>query len=257
MAKKKVSKKKPTRTTGRKTAGSGAKSKARTMKKKAAPSSSKKKKKKTSKKSVSKKSTTKKKSSTKISSTKKGSTKKSSSKKTPTRKKTVSPSAAKKTTSKTTIKKTTSKKVVAKTSRKTLGKRGKTVVNPIPDSDGYVMINGRRVRMMSVTPPPPPARKVTRKTPTAATVNKEVKTKPRKTRLKSKQLDEFQDLLLTKRSELIGDLSALEEQALKSGGGNSSHMPIHMADIGSDTYDQDFMEVFFFFFFEELGDAVR
>ncbi len=33
----------------------------------------------------------------------------------------------------------------------------------------------------------------------------------------------------------------MEEQALQSTGGNLSHMPIHMADIGTDTYDQDFM----------------
>jgi RNA polymerase-binding transcription factor DksA len=33
----------------------------------------------------------------------------------------------------------------------------------------------------------------------------------------------------------------METEALRSGGGNLSHMPIHMADIGTDTYDQDFM----------------
>ena len=33
----------------------------------------------------------------------------------------------------------------------------------------------------------------------------------------------------------------MENEALRSGGGNLSHMPIHMADIGTDTYDQDFM----------------
>jgi RNA polymerase-binding transcription factor DksA len=33
----------------------------------------------------------------------------------------------------------------------------------------------------------------------------------------------------------------METEALRSGGGNLSHMPIHMADIGTDTFDQDFM----------------
>ena len=32
----------------------------------------------------------------------------------------------------------------------------------------------------------------------------------------------------------------MEAEALRSSGGNLSHMPIHMADIGTDTYDQDF-----------------
>ena len=39
----------------------------------------------------------------------------------------------------------------------------------------------------------------------------------------------------------MGDLSSLETEALRSSGGDLSHMPIHMADIGSDTYEQDFM----------------
>jgi RNA polymerase-binding protein DksA len=65
--------------------------------------------------------------------------------------------------------------------------------------------------------------------------------KPTKTHLTRKQLNHYRTLLLIKRGELVGDLSSLEAEALKSSGGNLSHMPIHMADIGSDTYEQDFM----------------
>ncbi|MHC4416445.1 MAG: TraR/DksA family transcriptional regulator [Planctomycetota bacterium] len=65
--------------------------------------------------------------------------------------------------------------------------------------------------------------------------------KPVKTKLTKKQLAHFRELLLGKRAELVGDLSAMEAQALQSTGGTSSHMPIHMADIGTDTYDQDLM----------------
>ena len=87
-----------------------------------------------------------------------------------------------------------------------------------------------------------PTRKRSTKTaPVEAVENNKTKTKSIKSRLNKKQLDQFRDLLLAKRAELIGDLSALEDQALNASGGNSSHMPIHMADIGSDTYDQDFM----------------
>jgi DnaK suppressor protein len=62
-----------------------------------------------------------------------------------------------------------------------------------------------------------------------------------KTKLSKKELNHYRDLLLLKRRELVGDLRAMENEALRSGGGNLSHMPIHMADIGTDTYDQDFM----------------
>ena len=66
-------------------------------------------------------------------------------------------------------------------------------------------------------------------------------TKPTKTKLPKKDLAHFRTQLLLKRAELVGDLSAMESQALRAGGGNPSHMPIHMADVGTDTYDQDFM----------------
>ncbi|MEE9130886.1 MAG: TraR/DksA C4-type zinc finger protein [Phycisphaerales bacterium] len=65
--------------------------------------------------------------------------------------------------------------------------------------------------------------------------------KPIKSRLSPKTLNVYRNLLLIKRAELVGDLSAMEAKALRSDGGNLSNVPIHMADIGSDTYDQDFM----------------
>lgn len=65
--------------------------------------------------------------------------------------------------------------------------------------------------------------------------------KPSKSSLTKKELRHYRDLLLIKRAELVGDLSAMEAEALRSSGGSSSHMPIHMADVGSDAYEQDFM----------------
>jgi len=61
-----------------------------------------------------------------------------------------------------------------------------------------------------------------------------------KTGLKKKDLAYFRQLLLDKRHELIGDMAGLEESAGNNGGGNLSHMPMHMADIGSDNYEQEF-----------------
>jgi len=61
-----------------------------------------------------------------------------------------------------------------------------------------------------------------------------------KTKLSKKDLDDYRALLLAKRRQLVGMLSGMEDEALRSSGGNLSNMPVHMADIGSDVYDQDF-----------------
>ncbi len=64
-----------------------------------------------------------------------------------------------------------------------------------------------------------------------------------KTYLSTKELKDFKVLLLAKRAELAGDVENLTSQALnrKSDGVNEqSFMPIHMADLGSDTWEQDF-----------------
>lgn len=64
------------------------------------------------------------------------------------------------------------------------------------------------------------------------------------TRLTSEQLDTFAKLLQTKRAELMGDLKTMRDEALGSNrqeaAGNLSKMPVHMADIGSDHYEQEF-----------------
>lgn len=65
----------------------------------------------------------------------------------------------------------------------------------------------------------------------------------KKTHLKDNELEEFRGMLLKKRAELVGDVTHLEGgvRRLESDGGNSnSAMPIHMADIGSDTWEQEF-----------------
>jgi RNA polymerase-binding transcription factor DksA len=53
-----------------------------------------------------------------------------------------------------------------------------------------------------------------------------------------RQLDKFREVLLGKRRELLGDIDSMENEALKSEGGASSSLPQHLADQGSDAYDQ-------------------
>lgn len=63
-----------------------------------------------------------------------------------------------------------------------------------------------------------------------------------KTKLTKKEVREFERMLLEKRSELVGDVENLTHQALSGpqDSGGLSHMPIHMADMGSDNWEQEF-----------------
>ena len=66
--------------------------------------------------------------------------------------------------------------------------------------------------------------------------------KPRKNEagLNSRDLEHYRDLLLAKRRELVGDMSQMEREALRSSGNsNLSTLPIHMADMGTDNYEQE------------------
>jgi DnaK suppressor protein len=67
--------------------------------------------------------------------------------------------------------------------------------------------------------------------------------RPRKNEagLNMRDLEHFRDLLLAKRRELVGDMSQMEREALRSSGNsNLSTLPIHMADMGTDNYEQEF-----------------
>ena len=61
--------------------------------------------------------------------------------------------------------------------------------------------------------------------------------------MKKNDLLPFRDKLLAVRARLRGDVTAMQEIALrKSGMGNNEggSMPIHMAELGSDNYEQEF-----------------
>ena len=149
---------------------------------------------------------------------------------------------AKKASSRRTTKKTTAGKKPRTAKVKTAGRSTAKPFLATPDAEGYVIINGRRIRMISKTETPAANKKPSKENTVAADVVVEnPSTKPIKTKLSKKDLSHFRTQLLLKRAELVGDLSTMEAQALRASGGNPSHMPIHMADVGTDTYDQDFM----------------
>jgi RNA polymerase-binding transcription factor DksA len=55
--------------------------------------------------------------------------------------------------------------------------------------------------------------------------------------------ESYRRRLLTLRDRITSDVSHLADEALNPGGGegesNLSHVPIHMADLGSDSYEHD------------------
>jgi DnaK suppressor protein len=236
VAKKVAKKKTPKKTAARSRANAAKKptakkkgpAKKKAAGKKAASKKPSAKKKATSRKTVSKK---------KVSPKKKAVTKKSTSSKATAKKATT-----KKATTKKSSSKTSSSKDTAKETKPTAGRgRRRSVIEVAltsdTDSDGYIIVNGRRVRRIATDPA-----KLTkkRKKSTASTDKKETKSrKPRKSRLSETDLAEFRDLLLRKRSQVLHAIDSLETESLRRNSGDTSHMPIHMADIGSDVFEQD------------------
>lgn len=53
-----------------------------------------------------------------------------------------------------------------------------------------------------------------------------------------RQLDAFKIILISKRAELLGDITHLENEALKGSAGDSGHSSNHITEQGSDNYDQ-------------------
>ncbi len=66
----------------------------------------------------------------------------------------------------------------------------------------------------------------------------------RKSRLSVVTVEHFKQMLLQKRREIISNVNEMEGETLKQSrldaSGDLSSMPIHMADIGTDNYEQEF-----------------
>jgi DnaK suppressor protein len=62
--------------------------------------------------------------------------------------------------------------------------------------------------------------------------------------LKNEELESFRAALLGLRSRLRGDLDQMTDEALRrdqpDSSGNLSNVPLHMADVGTENYDQEF-----------------
>ncbi len=76
-----------------------------------------------------------------------------------------------------------------------------------------------------------------------ASVKKKTR-KRKKSSLTAAEIKYFKQILLAKRAEIVGDVNSIESEALKKSrldaAGDLSSMPIHMADIGTDNFEQEF-----------------
>lgn len=67
----------------------------------------------------------------------------------------------------------------------------------------------------------------------------------RKSRLSAASIEHFKQLLLEKRREILKNVNEIEDEALKKSRldatGDLSSMPIHMADLGTDNFEQEFV----------------
>lgn len=86
------------------------------------------------------------------------------------------------------------------------------------------------------------------KKPIAKVKTAKITIKPKKARkvipLTKEEIKYFLGLLLEKRVEILGDVNSIESEALKKSrldaAGDLSSMPIHMADVGTDNFEQEF-----------------
>lgn len=63
------------------------------------------------------------------------------------------------------------------------------------------------------------------------------KKKENKQKLSSAEIRKFRVMLLQKRYEILGNVTSMESEALRRERSDLSNLPIHMADMGSDSYE--------------------
>ncbi len=105
-----------------------------------------------------------------------------------------------------------------------LGSSGPTIAARTVNSAATVAANA--AARAAATPPKP----------AIATSEKRVKNP----HFNDKDLEFFRLELLNKRRELLGDMHSMEREALSKNSSDLSTLPVHMADQGTDAYEQEF-----------------
>jgi len=102
----------------------------------------------------------------------------------------------------------------------------------------------KKVKKTSKKKASPPKAKTRKAAGKKASPKKKVTRRRKRSALTTKEVEHFKQLLLQKRTEIIGDVNSIEDEALRKSrldaAGDLSSMPIHMADIGTDNFEQEF-----------------
>jgi len=134
---------------------------------------------------------------------------------------------------KTTKKKTAAKKKVVKKAKVKVKAKAKAKAKAVKKA-----VKKTAVKKKTVAKKKSAAKKTTKKV-----VARKVRKKKRSV-LADSEIQRFKAILLKKRAELIGDVNSIESEALRKSrldaAGDLSSMPIHMADIGTDNFEQEF-----------------
>jgi DnaK suppressor protein len=65
------------------------------------------------------------------------------------------------------------------------------------------------------------------------------KSETNRDKLTSAEIKKFKAMLLAKLNEILGNVTSMETEALRRERSDLSNMPIHMADLGTDSYEID------------------
>jgi DnaK suppressor protein len=144
---------------------------------------------------------------------------------------------------------------VAKASRKKIPTRHSSKSFPKAKPKSAPPISGKSATKSPAPPPPvikkpikplsPRPPKIVEPTgpviPVAAAVPTDGKPRKNLSGISPRELELYRDQILAKRREIVGDMSSMEREALRaSGSTNLSNLPLHMADMGTDNYEQEF-----------------
>jgi DnaK suppressor protein len=67
-----------------------------------------------------------------------------------------------------------------------------------------------------------------------------IKEQKKRVKLTPAEIRKFQAMLMDKRNNLLGNVTDMENDALHEQRSDLSNIPIHMADLGTDSFEQEF-----------------
>lgn len=157
----------------------------------------------------------------------------------------VAKKAVKKKTTKKSVTKKTAKKAVKKSSAKKVVKKKavKKAATKKTAKEKMAVKKTKKVAAKKASAKKTAVKKVKK----TAAKPKAKKAAPRikKSTLRPADIQHFKQILMLRRAEILGDVNFIEKEALRKSrmdaAGDLSSMPIHMADIGSDNFEQEFV----------------